>query len=61
MQLFSAHDLTYDEVSVEADAVDQFGFRVARVVIESEMFLTILRWESNCFKLKLISSDSNYS
>lgn len=61
MQLFSAHDLTYDEVSVKADAVDQFGFRVARVVIESEMFLTILRWESNCFELKLISSDSNYS
>lgn len=58
MQLFSAHDLTYDEVSVKADGVDQFGFRV---VIESEMFLTILRWESNCFELKLISSDSNYS
>lgn len=42
MQLFSAHDLTYEEVSAKADGVDQFGLRVARVVIESEMLLTIL-------------------
>lgn len=42
MRLFSAHDLTYEEVSVKADGVDRFGLRVSRVAIESEMFSTIL-------------------